>query len=172
MASQDGNTTMAGQAGPKTTDQYGEAFETRKVIVDVRAWLEGGVVRFKHDWGFENGPSQGKGRIDVPEKAKDTPIRFNFTDDTGLGLQFYRVPTSAMWVTKSATCPTGPGDGGQFDLANADSDSDTLKVVDANTGDECIFKYSLRFDGRPSSDGQKQYPPYEYDPELRNGGGG
>jgi len=172
MPGQDGNATMAGQAGPKMTDQCGEAVRSKPVVVNVRAWRDGGSVLFEHEWGFEHGPSHGKGRIDIPARARNTPIRFNFTDETGLGLQFYRVPTSAMWVTRSAECPTGPGDGGQIDLANADVDANTLKVVDANTGDECVLKYSLRFDGLPSSDGEKHYPPYEYDPELRNGGGG
>jgi hypothetical protein len=46
-----------------------------------------------------------------------------------------------------------------------------LTVLDTNRT-ACDLKYALRFDGDPYTDKNGTYPPFTYDPELRNGGGG
>jgi hypothetical protein len=48
------------------------------------------------------------------------------------------------------------------------SSNNLLKVVDANSGAACTLHYALRFSGDALGSG----PPYVFDPDIRNGGGG
>lgn len=137
----------------------------RPVIVDVFADKDGNEVTFSLAWKRE-GEAQGrKGRIDVTAGDADTPIHFHLTDRSGLHLSFMTPAEDAMWVDLNG-CPTGPGNGGQIEFGSVSNK--LLKVTDLNQGPECTLHYALRFDGQQGPGG----PPFTFDPEIRNGGGG
>jgi hypothetical protein len=98
-------------------------------------------------------------------------MHFHLHDSTGLHLKFASPTTEAMWVSLTDTCPDKAGNGGQISY-NHPWNANILMVDDANSGPPCTLYYTLRFDGDASTDPDgKQHPPYEYDPEIRNGGG-
>lgn len=131
-------------------------------------------VYFWHDWGFENGPSKGKGSIELPHKCPETPIHFHLHDHTNFKLKFMDKSEDCMWVS-TGKCPgERMNEGGQITFPDADSAPNLLKVSDRNAGPECILNYALCFDGlsgHQASDPGKACPPYNYDPEIKNGGG-
>jgi len=136
----------------------------RPMIVDVYAYHENGDVLFTHAWKHDGEPRRKKGPIKVPKDAPATPIHFKLHDKTnGLNLTFKSPKEEAMWVDLN-DCPTGKGNGGQIDYDSVTNS--VLKVTDANAGGACVLHFALWFDGDPSDDG----PPYQYDPEIRNGG--
>jgi hypothetical protein len=141
------------------------------IDVDVRAYIDTITkkVEFDHEWDAPGKPKK-KGKIEVDYGAYMVPITFHLRDETGLGLEFYSTAQDAMYVGIGPDCPTGQGNAGQIQFNSAPK-KDKLEVVDANTGDACDLKYTLRFSGNPNAAG-KESAPYEYDPELRNGGGG
>jgi hypothetical protein len=131
-----------------------------------------GTVVYSHDWDF-GGPVKG-GKIEVPKDTPPTNIKFHLTDRTGLNLKFYPSPSAAFYVDFEPTCPKNAGNAkGEFDLNDPPSSSSNnlLTVLDMNKT-ACDLKYALRFDGDPYTDSNGTHPPYEYDPDLRNGGGG
>jgi hypothetical protein len=132
-----------------------------------------GTIIYDHEWDFGGGPAK-KGKIDVPKDTPPTDIKFHLMDRTGLKLSFYSSPGAAFYVDFAPNCPTGAGNAdGEFDLGDPPSKSSNnlLTVLDMNKS-ECELKYALRFDGDPYTDKNGTYPPFAYDPELRNGGGG
>lgn len=143
----------------------------KTVVVDVFADRDGENVVFDHEWRREGDPVPKKGRIDIGFGDPPTELRFQLHDRTarpgqpGLRLSFVEPAEQAMWVSLG-NCPQQSGNGGQisFDSVNPQQ----LRVTDANAGDECILHYALRFNGDPAANG----PPYVYDPDIRNGGGG
>lgn len=158
-------------------DQSGSGRE-RPVRIDVTASSDAeGRVRFSHEWKFEGEPGPAKsGRIDLPAGQTAYRLQFFLADSTSpkRKLRFKANAAEAMYVAVGQGCPTGPGDGdGQIDFAGPVTPN-LLTVVDRNAGDACILGYTLRFDGDPGEQaGQpgKACPPYEYDPEIKNGGG-
>jgi hypothetical protein len=135
----------------------------RPLIVDVYAYLEGEDVLFSQAWKREGDAKRSKGRIDIPHGQQDTPIHFHLHDRTGLRLSFMSPAADAMWVALD-DCPTCKGDAGQ--IVHDSVSQNQLKVTDLNAGKACTLHYALRFDGNATVEG----PPYEYDPEIRNGG--
>lgn len=135
----------------------------RPVIVDVYAYREGDDVLFSQAWKRDGDAKRVKGRIDVPAGQPETPIHFHLHDRTGLRLSFMSPAADAMWVALDE-CPKCKGDGGQ--ITHDSVSPNQLKITDLNTGQPCTLHYALRFDGDAATDG----PPYEYDPEIRNGG--
>jgi len=150
-----------------STQQTARQTPSPPVMVDVFAKQENGKIRFTHDWRFEGGPSKGNAPIEVPEGSRDTEIRF-FLRDADLGLQFLGTPEEAMWVEKvpdpdpGNKCPPGPGDGGQIDFRQSQSQPKLLKVLDVNS-EQCDLRYGLRFQGPNGIE--------IYDPIIKNGGG-
>ena len=149
--------------------------KVRPIIVNVYAEKsDDGRVTFRHDWKFEGEPGTSKGTIDVPPGAPNDPptkMQFHLHDSTGLQLKFVRPTSDAMWVSQTDTCPDQAGDGGQISY-NHPWSAKMLEVDDANSGPPCTLYYTLRFDGDPSTDPDgKKHPPYEYDPDIKNGGG-
>jgi hypothetical protein len=137
----------------------------RPLIVDVYAFRDGDDVLFTHAWKRDGDPKRNKGHIHVPKGESDVPIHFKLHDRTEpkVHLAFISNAADAMWVDLN-DCPTCAGNGGQITFDS--SAPSLLKVTDANSGPECVLHYALRFDGDPLGD----CPPYEYDPEIRNGG--
>jgi len=132
--------------------------------VDVYAFRVGDIVLFAHAWGRGSDPKTKQGKIEVPKKESDVPIHFQLHDLTEpkVKLSFYSDACDSIWVD-TAECPTEAGHGGQIEYGSSGGNS--LKVTDLNSV-KCTLHFALRFDGDPLGDG----PPYEYDPEIRNGG--
>ena len=132
-----------------------------------------GDVTYGHEWDFGGGPLK-YGKIEVPKDTPPTDIKFHFTDRTGLRLSFYPSPSDAFYVDFAPNCPRSAGNAkGEFNLADPPSSSSNMRLTvrDMNKT-ACDLKYALRFDGDPYDDKEGHHPPYAYDPELRNGGGG
>jgi hypothetical protein len=149
--------------------------KVKAVVINVYAEKsEGGPVTFRHEWKFDGDPGMSKGTINVPPgtvNAPPTRMQFHLHDSTGLHLQFVNPTSDAMWVSLTKTCPDEAGDGGQISY-NHPWNAKLLQVDDANQGPPCTLYYTLRFDGDPYTDPDgKQHPPYEYDPDIKNGGG-
>ena len=144
--------------------------KVRPVQVDVYAYLEGDDILFAQAWRLDGDPGRRKGHIEIGKGQGDVPIKFHLHDRTGLKLAF--LPTDVdkqegpFWCS-ALDCPTSWGDGsGQ--ISGVESSNNLLKVVDANKGEPCTLHYALRFTGAPIGSG----PPYAFDPDIRNGGGG
>lgn len=136
-------------------------------------------VKFSHEWKFQDAPGQyNKGRVDLPANDSYT-LKFHFQDRSSRNLSFACPGANAMWVTNGTssnppTCPTAAGDGGQIQYSGSGTNCspNLLSVVDANSGPECLLQYALRFNGNAyTGPSGQQYPPYAYDPEIKNGGG-
>jgi len=133
------------------------------LIVDVYAYLEDEDVLFSHAWRRRGAPRRKQGRLEIPKGERDAPIHFLLHDRTKLDLTFKSPECEAIWVDLDQ-CPTGAGNGGQITFESVARN--LLRVTDANAGGACTLHFALRFDGIPIGVG----PPYEYDPEIRNGG--
>ena len=139
------------------------------VFVDVYATTSGGVTQWSHEWRWgENGPSEGKGTIDIPQRKPNEPgtqMHFRLQDQTNpkRGYQYDENQGAAMWV-KRDTCPPPDQrcDDTQIPPDQMDAGSKLLKAFNVNS-DECNLHYRLWFrdkDGNPDS----------YDPDITNGG--
>ncbi|HEU0310455.1 MAG TPA: hypothetical protein VFR36_04470 [Sphingomicrobium sp.] len=138
----------------------------RIVQVDVYAYREGDDILFSHAWRRQGDPNRRKGKIVIPHGEGDVPIHFHLHDRSQLNLSFLANPADAMWVDLN-DCPTGAGNGNQINFVH--SSPNLLRVEDDNSDPPCTLHFALRFAGDPTPSGG---PPYEYDPEIRNGGGG
>lgn len=143
--------------------------KTRAVHVDVYAFEEDGDVLFAQAWKRDGDTKRKMGHITIDEGEGDVPIRFKLYDRTKLDLAFLAVDSSnqggPFWCN-TEDCPTAWGncDGQITSIENLPNGG--LQVVDANTGDPCTLHYALRF-----SAGTVAPTIYEFDPDIRNGGG-
>ena len=165
---------MTRVTGPEALNQCGASVAGRPIQVDVHAEQDAqGRAFFWHEWRFENGPSQGKGKIDVPRNAPETAMHFHLHDHTNLGLKFLDLSEDCMWISTGA-CPTHKmNQGNQIVFRSKHSAPRLLTVHDLNEGNECTLKFALSFDGLPgrqADDPSRPCPPYRYDPEIKNGG--
>lgn len=147
-----------------------EDAKVRTVQVDVFAYREGDDILFAQAWRMDGDPARQKGHIEIPKGQGDVPFKFHLHDRSGLNLAF--LPNDEgkqegpFWCS-TMDCPTSWGDGnGQ--IMDISSSNNLLKIVDANSGDPCTLHYALRFTGDELGSG----PPYSFDPDIRNGGGG
>jgi hypothetical protein len=143
----------------------------KKIEVDIRATCElDGGVHFDSCWRNEDDPNGVwiSGPVDLPYGPDHYRLVFDLDDRSGHGLEFYNDPDKAMYV-QVGCCPTGAGDGGgQITFEAVTNGKKRLTVKDFNRDPPCDLHYMLRFDG----DKHGACPPYKYDPEIRNGGGG
>ena len=143
----------------------------KKINVDVRATCAAdGDVQFSCRWKTEADPvgDWNNGPISLPKGPEHYRLVFDLDDKSGRGLSFYKDPAEAMYVQLDS-CPTGPGDGcGQILFEEVDAHRKKLIIKDYNRGPPCSLHYMLRFEGETHG----ACPPYEYDPEIINGGGG
>ena len=153
------------------------ATKVRKVKVDVFADTDdSGLVDFTHEWKFEDEPKQPAkaGRIDLPAGKVAYQLSFRLRDGTKKRLKFIDPCKEAMWVTVGTDCPKRAGNGSGQIQFNYLYEQDELTVDDLNSNEPAmLFKYALRFDGEPGEQVGKSTlcPPYEYDPDFKNGGG-
>ena len=154
---------MTGQAEGSTLTQSTNA-GGKPAIVDVHADPDGaGGVSYWHEWRWQDGPSQGKGTIDVPKRAENepgTPIHFHLSDNTGRGFNF---ADDAIWVKRDG-CPDSQCSDSEIPDSKIQRTPNLLKVFNENN-EECRLHYRLRFTDK---DGQ----PDSYDPDITNGGKG
>lgn len=134
-------------------------------VVDVYADVgSDGSLAFSHEWRWENGPSEGKGSINVPKRAEHepgTPIHFHLHDQTTSHLNFSDDALGAIWVSRTG-CPETAASDDEIPQQGIEVHPKLLKLFNANN-EECVLHYCLRF---TSKDGQTE----SYDPEIKNGG--
>jgi len=143
----------------------------KKINVDVRATsAANGEVEFDCRWKKEWDPNDcwHGGPIVLPHGPEHYRLVFDLDDKSGCKLEFYDKPAEAIYV-KVGSCPSEPGNGdGRVNFEEVDSNKKKLTIMDFNRDPPCTLHYMLRFDGKK----QGLHPPYEHDPEIRNGGGG
>jgi len=165
----------------KSAMGWGPPGSTRNVHIDVFAKTDGkGFVDFSHKWKFDDRPgypSDPGGMIDLPAGKTAYQLHFHLKDETDpkKDLTFIDPCSEAMWVTAGDDCPKCAGNGAGQIQFNHPPNQHQLIVDDLNSNvPEMIFKYALRFDGKAGEqpgNPPKQCPPYEYDPDFKNGGG-
>lgn len=157
--------------------------DKRPVRIDVYAEDDSSQdcgVAFRHEWKFEdepNGPGKS-GQIDLPaDRGYDLVFHLHDrTRDPKRKLSFACPGENAMWVAKGPIdhkppCPTEPSTTDQI-LYDGNCNNDMLKVTDVNSGEPCLLTYTLCFGGeRHVGPSGRSYPPYLYDPDIKNGGG-
>jgi len=152
---------MTGQGNHSTATQHNATAGT-PAIVDVHADPDGeGGVSYWHEWRWQDGPSQGKGTIEIPKRVDNepgTPIHFHFHDNTGRGFNF---ADAAIWV-KRGGCPDSQCGDSEIPDDKIQRTPNLLKVFNENS-EECRLHYRLRFE---DSSGQSD----SYDPDIKNGG--
>lgn len=139
------------------------------VFVDVFATDQGGKTGWSHEWRWgENGPSQGNGTIEIPQRSPSQPgtaMHFQLHDQTNprRGYQFDENQGATMWV-KRDTCPPGDErcDDGQIPPDQMHTTPQVLKVFNVNS-ENCNLHYRLWFKDK---DGNSD----SYDPDITNGG--
>ena len=144
-------------------------------VIATRDWDKG--VHFLLRWEYPSGV-WNSGPMVFATGDPDRKIEYDLIDQTGLGLAFENHVDDCIWVV-DGPCPTAnPGSGadkGQIkDRTRATDKKLKLKNVNDQT---CNLHYALRFKGaswsHPEGTGTKTFnPPYAYDPEYRNSGGG
>lgn len=142
------------------------------VTVDVFARSKrDGTVEFSHDWRWgEDGPSQGKGAIIIPQRRPnepETPMHFHLRDETNprRGFVFSDKHGAAMWVKRDCCPSESPRcDDAQIPPAEMETGLKLLKAVNVNS-EECTLHYRLWFKDREGGWDS-------YDPEIINGGKG
>ena len=162
---------------PDTSSGPGKSALKSPLLVEViatRDWDKG--VDFLLRWEFPQGV-WNSGPMVFATGDRDRKIEYDLDDQTGLGLKFESKADDCIWVVDDGACPTsGSGsDKGQIKDKQRASDK-KLKLKNVNDV-TCNLHYALRFTGaswsRPEGTGTKTFnPPYEYDPEYRNSGGG
>ena len=155
----------------------------KKIEANVRATLVLGTppapdtVSFDCIWRRDNDPIWHSGPIDLPPKSGLHKLEFTLDDMSGRNLKFYPTEDSAMWVDVAACPKSDPGNGKNNnqieDKALDPVNKKKLTLKDRNEGPKCILYYTLRFEGDPGVDPVTgaPCPPYEFDPEIKNGGG-
>lgn len=152
---------------------------SQDIEVKVRATLdEADRVVFDSIWKREPDKRWRTGAIDVPKGNTDHDIHFTLDDLTDLDLQFYpdadspKAADQPFWVD-ATSCPKG-GSGTDYGQLYDKKVASKAKLKLRNKNDTaCLLHYALRFTGKPgkqAEDPAKACPPYEYDPDLRNGG--
>jgi hypothetical protein len=154
---------MTGQTEGSTLTQSAHQ-GGKPAIVDVHADPDGaGGVSYWHEWRWQDGPSQGKGTINVPKRAETdpgTPIHFHLRDNTGRGFDF---ADDAIWVKRDG-CPDSQCGDPEIPDSKIQRTPNLLKVFNENS-EECRLHYRLHF---KDANGQSD----SYDPDITNGGKG
>jgi hypothetical protein len=157
--------TLSPASKPKTDPPAPD----KPVYVDVYAKTVGGITEWSHEWRWgENGPSEGNGTIDIPERKPDEPgtrMHFYLRDQTDpkCGYQYDDNQGAAMWV-KRDSCPPHDerSDDPQIPPDQMETAPKLLKAFNVNS-DKCNLHYRLWFKDKNGN-------PDSYDPDITNGG--
>ncbi|NUT00019.1 MAG: hypothetical protein HOP96_03480 [Sphingomonas sp.] len=140
-------------------------------VIATRDWDKG--VDFLLRWEFPKNV-WNSGAMIFAKDDLDRDLEYTLNDQSGLGLAFETSVNDCIWVSDSG-CPTSSGGSDKGQIKDKDRASpNKLKLKNKNDTTYNLH-YALRFTGsswtRP--DGTKTFnPPYAYDPEYRNTGGG
>ena len=172
-------TRKTSKAGPRGSRGAAPPARVRNVLIDVFAdTLADGRVDFSHKWKFQDEPGipNKPGRIDLPAGKIAYQFHFHLRDRTepGKNLSFIDPVSEAMWVSVGQDCPKCAGNGAGQIRFNHPWTPNVLIVDDLNSNvPEMVFQYALRFygaAGEQPGNPPKICPPYEYDPDFKNGG--
>ncbi|HEY6662385.1 MAG TPA: hypothetical protein VIZ66_05630 [Sphingomicrobium sp.] len=155
---------MTNQTSGSTMTQSNKPPAGTPAIVDVTIEPTATGVTCSHEWRWQNGPSEGKGTIDVPQRAQHesgTPIHFHLRDKTDRGFSFTDDIHGPIWVQRDS-CPLAKSGDSEIPNDKIESAPKLLKVFNENS-EECHMHYRLRFKDK---DGQSE----DYDPDIKNGG--
>lgn len=145
-----------------------DAVTAKKAKVKVTATSLGSApwVCFTMDADYpEKGGKQAGDELEFDARAGPFDVSFELDDETDLDLAFYPDFTDAMWVVVGLACPTQPGNGNGAIIPISVADK-KLVVTNQNAVGQTLT-FMLRFTGNSSG---ADYPPYEYDPRIINGG--
>jgi hypothetical protein len=135
-------------------------------VVDVTVEPAATGISASHEWRWEGGNSQGKGTIDVPQRAdheEGTPIHFHLHDNSGRGFRFADDVLGAIWVARGE-CPSSKSGDSEIPEDKIQRSPNLLKVFNENS-EKCTLHYRLRFK-------DKKGESESYDPDITNGGKG
>jgi len=155
---------MTGQTGGSPTSQSNKPPAGTPAIVDVTIEQTPTGISVSHEWRWQGGNSEGKGTIDVPQRAHHedgTPIHFHLRDNTNRQFRFAGDVLGAIWVTRSG-CPVSKSGDAEIPEHKFQQAPNLLKVFNENS-EECTLHYRLRFTDK---NGQSE----SYDPDIKNGG--
>lgn len=123
-------------------------------------------VAFGHKWRPRGGQWQ-EGDIIIDEGTPEHEIIFEVDPASPKALRFVDDPNEAIWVS-TGTCPTSQcNKGGQIEPVSVEADGTLLRIRNANSR-AVDLHYVLRF----KRSVPVLFKPHEYDPVIRNGGGG
>lgn len=157
---------MSGQASGSTTNQSNKPPAGTPAIVDVTIEPTATGISMSHEWRWHKGPSEGKGTIDVPQRADHepgTPIQFHLHDKSGRQFRFTEDSLGAIWVKRNG-CPNAKSCDSEIPESMIECSPNLLKVFNENS-EKCSLHYRLRFTDKK---GQSE----SYDPDIQNGGKG
>jgi len=155
---------MTGQTVGSSMSQSNKPPAGPPAIVDVTIEPTAAGVSIAHEWRWQGGNSEGKGTIDVPQRAhheNGTPIQFHLHDNTSRQFRFTDDALGAIWVTRDG-CPNAKADDAEIPEDKIQRAPNLLKVFNENS-EECTLHYRLRFTDK---NGQSE----SYDPDIKNGG--
>ena len=155
---------MTGQTSGSTWAQSTKPPPGTPAIVDVTIEPAASGISVSHEWRWHNGPSEGKGTIDVPQCAHGddgTPIHFHLHDNSGRNFNFCDDADGAIWIKRDG-CPESKSGDSEIPGDKIQRTPNLLKVFNENS-EECTLHYRLRF---VDKDGQSE----SYDPDIKNGG--
>ena len=155
---------MTGQTSGSSQSQATKPPPGTPAIVDVTIDPTATGISVSHEWRWQGGGSEGKGTIDVPQRAQHedgTPIQFHLHDNTGRQFRYSDDVHGAIWV-KRDQCPASKSGDSEIPEDRIERTPNLLKVFNENSED-CTLHYRLRFiDKHGQSD--------SYDPDIKNGG--
>ena len=163
---------------PDTSSGPGKSALKPPLVVEViatRDWDKG--VDFLLRWEYPK-DVWNSGPMVFATGDLDRKIEYDLVDQTGLGLAFEQQADDCIWVADGPCPTTKPQKGSDKDQIKDKDRASAKKLKLKNVNDQpCNLHYALRFTGgswsRPEGAGTKTFnPPYEYDPEYRNSGGG
>jgi hypothetical protein len=163
---------------PDTSSGPGKSALKSPLLVEViatRDWDKG--VDFLLRWEYPK-DVWNSGPMVFATGDPDRKIEYDLDDQTGLGLAFEQQADDCIWVAEGPCPTTKPHKGSDKDQIKDKDRASAKKLKLKNVNDQtCNLHYALRFTGaswsRPEGTGTKTFkPPYEYDPEYRNSGGG
>ena len=163
---------------PDTSSGPGKSALNPPLVVEVfatRDWDKG--VDFLLRWEYPK-DVWNSGPMVFATGDLDRKIEYDLDDQTGLGLAFEQQADDCIWVAEGPCPTTKPQKGSDKDQIKDKDRASAKKLKLKNVNDQpCNLHYALRFTGgswsRPEGTGTKTFkPPYEYDPEYRNSGGG
>ena len=143
----------------------------KKTLVTVTAtalpaspWV---AFAMKADYPDKGGKQDGQS-LKFDKLAGAFDVTFDLVDASGLNLAFYPEFADAIWVQAGTVCPPAQAGNGNGAIEAGKVSDKQLKMTNLNASPGTLT-YMLRFTGDARD---PLHPPYEYDPQIINGGKG